>query len=285
MTRQQKGLVFAHLAAVLFGMTGILGALIHSDATVITFGRASFAFVSLFVVSLLLKNPPSKGLNNQLIRSLLFSGVLLAIHWGTFFYSIKVGGVAMATLGFASFPAFITLIERFVLHDKVSLRAWILVLVVMIGLFLVSPELNLQNSNTEGLLWGILSGFSFGSLAVVNRTIGQRLHPVSIAFWQNLIVACVTLPFLFFLPLSLSSGDVFWLAILGIICTALSHFLFVSSVQYLNARTTGLIISLEPVYAILVAWILFNEEPTLKMFIGGALIIGAAFYPQEKNAE
>lgn len=285
MTRQQKGLIFAHFAAVLFGMTGILGALIHSDATVITFGRASFAFVSLFVVSLLLKNPPSKGLNNPLIRSLLFSGILLAIHWGTFFYSIKVGGVAMATLGFASFPTFITLIERFVLHDKVSLRAWILVLVVMIGLFLVSPELNLQNSNTEGLLWGILSGLSFGSLAVVNRTIGQRLHPVSIAFWQNLIVACVTLPFLFILPINLSSSDVFWLAILGILCTALSHFLFVSSVQYINARTTGLIISLEPVYAILVAWTLFNEEPTLKMFIGGALIIGTAFYPKEKTFE
>lgn len=284
MTNHQKGLSFAHLAAILFGMTGILGALIKADASFITFGRASFAFISLFIAALLLKLSLREHITPRLARSLLFSGILLAVHWGTFFFSIKIGGVAMATLGFASFPAFITLLERFVLKDKVSLTSWILVATVMIGLVLVSPELDLKNANTEGLLWGIASGFFFGSLAVVNRTIGQRLHPISIAFWQNLVVAIVTLPFLFFANLSISQEDILWLSVLGIACTAFSHYLFVSSVQYISARTTGLIISLEPVYAIVVAWLLFNEEPTLKMIIGGVLIIGAAVYPQEKQS-
>lgn len=283
MTNHQKGLAFAHFAAVLFGMTGILGALIQTDASLITFGRSSFAFISLWIASLLLKISLSQQLSIPLIRSLILSGVLLAIHWGTFFISIKIGGVAMATLGFASFPAFITLIERFVLRDKVSLTSWILVATVMLGLLLVSPTFDLQHANTAGLLWGVVSGFCFGSLAVVNRTIGHRLHPISIAFWQNLVVAIVTLPFLFFTDLSMREEDLLWLAILGIVCTAFSHYLFVSSVQYISARTTGLIISLEPVYAIVVAWLLFNEEPTLKMIIGGILIIGAAIYPQEKS--
>ncbi|WP_245587037.1 DMT family transporter [Pelistega indica] len=154
----------------------------------------------------------------------------------------------------------------------------------MLGLFLVSPELDLKNSNTSGLLWGIMSGFSFGSLAVVNRTIGQQLHPITIAFWQNLFVSLFTLPLLTLSTFSITGMDIFWLSILGILCTALSHFLFVSSVQYINARTTGLIISLEPVYAIIVAWFLFNEEPTIKMLIGGMLIIGAAIYPQNKTS-
>ncbi len=284
MTNHQKGLTFAHLAAILFGMTGILGALIQADASFITFGRGSFAFISLGLSAVLLKLSLRENISPTLTRSLLLSGILLAVHWGTFFLSIKVGGVAMATLGFASFPAFITLIERFVLKDNISLTSWILVTIVMVGLILVSPELDLRNTNTEGLLWGILSGFCFASLAVVNRTIGQRLHPISIAFWQNLIVAIVTLPFIFFMDMTIHTNDLLWLAILGIICTAFSHYLFVSSVQYISARTTGLIISLEPVYAIVVAWLLFNEEPTLKMIIGGILIIGAAIYPQEKQS-
>lgn len=284
MTNHQKGLTFAHLAAILFGMTGILGALIQADASFITFGRASFAFISLGLSAVLLKLSLRENISPTLTRSLLLSGILLAVHWGTFFLSIKIGGVAMATLGFASFPAFVTLIERFVLKDNISLTSWILVTIVMVGLILVSPEFDLRNTNTEGLLWGILSGFCFGSLAVVNRTIGQRLHPISIAFWQNLIVAIVTLPFIFFMDMTIHTNDLLWLAVLGIICTAFSHYLFVSSVQYISARTTGLIISLEPVYAIVVAWLLFNEEPTLKMIIGGILIIGAAIYPQEKQS-
>lgn len=189
----------------------------------------------------------------------------------------------MATLGFASFPAFITLIERFVLYDKVNLTSWLLVLIVMIGLVLVSPDFDFQNSNTAGLMWGIFSGFSFAGLAVVNRTMGNQISPVVISFWQNLVVSISTLPLLGLANLTITGHDLFWLAVLGIICTALSHFLFVSSVQFINARTTGLIISLEPVYAIVVAWLLFNEEPTLKMMIGGALIIGAAIYPSKSH--
>ena len=284
MPNYRKGLLFAHVAAILFGMTGILGALIKTDAAFITFGRAAFAFISLFIVAKFLGQHLKANITKSLFAKLALSGALLAIHWITFFYAIKMGGVAMATLGFASFPAFITLIERFILKDNVNLTSWILVFVVMLGLFLVSPELDLKNSNTSGLLWGIMSGFSFGSLAVINRTIGQQLHPINIAFWQNLFVSLFSLPLLAFSSFSITSMDIFWLSILGIICTALSHFLFVSSVQYINARTTGLIISLEPVYAIIVAWVLFNEEPTLKMLIGGMLIIGAAIYPQNKTS-
>lgn len=283
MTDNQKGLLFAHTAAVLFGLTGILGALIQTDAALITLGRSTFAFISLFVAGLLCKISMTKGITRRLIFSLIFSGILLSIHWTTFFYSIKIGGVAMATLGFASFPAFITLIERFVLHDKVSKTSWVLVLAVMVGLVLVSPDFDFKNSNTEGLLWGIFSGFSFACLAVVNRTMGNQINPVVISFWQNLVVAISTLPLLFFANLTMTTTDLFWLAILGIICTALSHYFFVSSVQFISARTTGLIIALEPVYAIVVAWLLFNEEPTLKMIIGGALIIGAAVYPSKKH--
>lgn len=280
MTSHQKGLIFAHITAVLFGMTGVLGALIQSDAGVITFGRASFALISLYIASVMLSLKLTHHISRRLAYSLTLSGVMLSIHWITFFVGIKMGSVAMATLGFASFPAFITLIERIVLRDKISVTSWVLVLVVMLGLILVSPSIDPKLANTKGLLWGIISGFSFACLAVTNRTIGYRLNPISIAFWQNLVVAVTSFPLIFFASLRLSPSDWLWLGVLGIICTALSHFLFVSSIQRINARTAGLIISLEPVYAIIVAWWLFNEEPTLKMIIGGVLIIGAAIYPK-----
>ena len=65
--------------------------------------------------------------------------------------------------------------------------------------------------------------------------------------------------------------------ILGVVCTGLAHWLFVSSLRQLPARTAGLVVSLEPVYAIAFAWVLFGQEPSLRTVIGGALMIGAIF--------
>ncbi|WP_245587038.1 hypothetical protein [Pelistega indica] len=105
MPNYRKGLLFAHFAALLFGMTGILGALIKTDAALITFGRAAFAFISLFIVAKFLRLHLKANLTRSLFVKLAFSGALLAIHWVTFFYAIKIGGVAMATLALpASLP-------------------------------------------------------------------------------------------------------------------------------------------------------------------------------------
>ena len=68
-------------------------------------------------------------------------------------------------------------------------------------------------------------------------------------------------------------ADWFWLAVLGIFCTGLSHTLFVRSLDGLDARSAGMIIALEPVYAIACAWWLFGDQPSLRMLAGAGLII------------
>ena len=97
------------------------------------------------------------------------------------------------------------------------------------------------------------------------------------AFWQNLVVALLVLPLL---GLGLAGGAAaidwvswFWLAVLGVLCTGLAHTLFVKSLEALDARSAGMIIALEPVYAIACAWWLFGEEPSGRMLVGASLII------------
>ena len=75
---------------------------------------------------------------------------------------------------------------------------------------------------------------------------------------------------------TIPAQDWLWLALLGVLCTGLAHSLFVASLRVLKARTTSVIFALEPVYGIAFAWWLFNEQPTLRMLIGGALIIIAS---------
>ena len=332
-TSPRRALIIAHVAAVLFGMTGILGALIHFAPTTITAGRAGFAAVSLLVLALLQRRPVVRALNVRHIRVLLASGIFLAVHWVTFFLAVKVGGVAVATLGFASFPAFIALLDVLVFRERIGAGEGTLLTLVTLGLVLVTPSFDFGNSGTIGLLWGLLSGLSFACLAVLNRRGSRGVDAIQVALWQNTIV------FLLVLPLAgamggMEAGDVstmqeaavhvagsaqkeaadhtagstqvarsthavdaagsvvatpshladwFWLAVLGIFCTGLSHTLFVRSLDGLDARSAGMIIALEPVYAIACAWWLFGDQPSLRMLAGAGLIILATVLSARGN--
>lgn len=283
MLTDRQALWMAHIAAVLFGLTGIFGALINSSAEMITFGRALFAVAGLFLILLWQKKSIIQGITRFKGWMLLLSGSLLAIHWVTFFIAVKVGGVAVATLGFASFPAFITIIDWIVFKDRITQREWVLLLLVSVGLILVTPQFSFGDSGTIGLLWGILSGFSFGLLAVVNKRGVQGIDAMQVAFWQNSVVMLLLFPFVLSSGWGLSSIDWFYLALLGIFCTGLSHYLFVKSLESLNARIAGMIIALEPVYAIGFAWWLFGSTPTIRMISGAALILFAIAFSSSKK--
>ena len=272
-----SALAAAHGVAVLFGLTGILGALIRFDAVAITAGRAGFAATALLVLALVQRRPLLQGLGPRRAGIVLASGFLLAVHWITFFMAVKVGGVAVATLGFASFPAFIALLDVMLFRERIGRAEGTMLALVTLGLVLVTPSFDVGDQGTVGLLWGLASGLSFAGLAICNRRGNRGMDAIQVAFWQNLVVALLVLPLL---GLGLAGGAAaidwaswFWLAVLGVLCTGLAHTLFVKSLESLDARSAGMIIALEPVYAIACAWWLFGEEPSGRMLVGASLII------------
>lgn len=272
-----SALAAAHGVAVLFGLTGILGALIRFDAVAITAGRAGFAATALLVLALAQRRPLLQGLGPRRAGIVLGSGFLLAVHWITFFMAVKVGGVAVATLGFASFPAFIALLDVVLFRERIGRAEGTMLALVTLGLVLVTPSFDVGDQGTVGLLWGLASGLSFAGLAICNRRGNRGMDAIQVAFWQNLVVALLVLPLL---GLGLAGGAAaidwvswFWLALLGVLCTGLAHTLFVKSLEALDARSAGMIIALEPVYAIACAWWLFGEEPSGRMLVGASLII------------
>src|SRR5690554_4419443 len=121
---RQRALFAIHSAAVLFGLTGIFGELIQADAMVITAGRAGFAVLALAAFMRWQGHSARSGIDMRSALTLSLAGVMLAIHWVTFFIAVKEGGVAIATLGFASFPAFITLSEWLLLRERIRRDEW-----------------------------------------------------------------------------------------------------------------------------------------------------------------
>ena len=272
-TARGQALLAAHVAAVLFGLSSILGALIQADAALITGGRAAFAALALAIFAARLKRPLLRDLDGRRLRILLLGGSVLAAHWVSFFLAVKTGGVAVAALGFASFPAFIALIDALVFGERIGRAEQATLALVSAGLVLVTPSFDIGDRGTVGLLWGLLSGFTFAVLAIVNRRGSRGIDGFQVAFWQNLVVAMLVLPLAWQGLAVLAPLDWGWLLLLGTLCTGLAHYLFVRSLDGLDARHVGVIVALEPVYAIACAWWLFGEQPSLRMLAGAALII------------
>ncbi len=261
-----------HIGALLFGLTGVFGKLAAASAAIIVFGRAAFAVLALVCFAGLAKRS-WYTLTLRDARNLLLSGLLLAGHWVSFFISVKIAGVAIATLGFASFPAFTVILEGLIFRERIRLNEIILVVLVSVGLILVTPSFDLASQATEGLLWSIASGLLFSLLSLNNRANSGRVPAVQAAMWQNAVVALCLLPFAAPQLSDVRPLDWLWICLLGVLCTGVAHSLFVASLAVIKARTAAVVFALEPVYGITLAWLLFHETPSLRMLLGGLLII------------
>jgi drug/metabolite transporter (DMT)-like permease len=274
-----------HIGALFFGLTGVFGKLAASASpAIIVFGRAAFAVLALALFASL-TGPGWRRLSGQDMRRLLLGGMLLAGHWVSFFIAVKVGGVAIATLGFASFPAFTVILEGLLFRERIRRNEGVLVVLVSIGLILVTPAFDLASQATGGLLWALLSGLLFSLLSLTNRAGSGRLPAVQAALWQNLVVGVCLLPFAGPGLSQVAGMDWLWIALLGVFCTGVAHSLFVASLSVIKARTAAVVFAMEPIYGIAVAWAVFAETPTLRMLLGGVLIIFAIVLSSRMAAE
>jgi drug/metabolite transporter (DMT)-like permease len=206
------------------------------------------------------------------------NGAVLAVHWVAFFQAIQIAGVAVGLLGFATFPAFVLLLEWIFMRRRTQRGEWVLATVAMLGLVLIVPDFQLSNRVVQGVLWGVLAGATFALLAVCNRALASRREPDEMAFWQNACAAICLLPAALFVPAMLTPRDLGLIVVLGVVCTALAHTLFIRSLRVLSAHTASVVATMEPVYGIALAAVLLGEIPNTATLAGGLLIVGATLW-------
>lgn len=270
-TARPGSLAALHAAVLLFGFAGLFGKWIALPATTIVFGRTAVAAAALGAALALRDEAPGR-----VEWRLAANGAILAVHWVAFFQAIQVATVAIGLLGFATFPLFVLLLEAPLLRRQFRASQWLTAALVALGLCLLVPEFHVENRTVQGLLWGVVSGFTFALLAVCNRALAARRPADEIAFWQNACAAVCLLPLVAFEPAWPNLRDLALLLALGVLCTALAHTLFIHSMRGLSAHTASIVATLEPVYGIALAALLLGEYPAARTLAGATLIVGAA---------
>ncbi|MBK8048018.1 MAG: EamA family transporter [Anaerolineales bacterium] len=266
-----------HLAVLLAGGAGLFAKFVPVSPAVLTAGRTLFGSLTLLLFALLIKASLRPRRPRDLFVMLL-AGAILAAHWFTFFLSIQVSTVAIGLLAFSTFPLFVTFLEPLVFRERLHGRDIVMAIVVVAGLMLVTPSFDVTNTLTQGLLWGVLSAFTFAVLALLNRAYVRAYPPVTVSFYQQAFAFVCMAPFALQWDGALTGQDWLMLVILGIVFTALGQGLIVASLRHLRAQTASVIFGLEPVYGILLAWLLLGEVPALRTLLGGAIILGAVLW-------
>jgi drug/metabolite transporter (DMT)-like permease len=268
-------LVALHVAVALFGFAGLFGKWLAWDPVAIVFGRTLIAAAVLALVVLSKSDRRRDGPS----WALAANGVILAVHWVAFFAAIDVSTVAIGLLGFASFPLFVIVLERLMLGRRWKGPEAITALLVVAGLALPVPAFTLEDHTVQGLAWGALSGFTFALLAVRNRALSAGRSPFALALWQNAFAALCLVPFAF-RPggpvIAVTAETLGLIVLLGAVCTALAHTLFIASLPRLSAHTASVVTALESVYGIALAALLLGEIPKLRTCAGAALLVAAA---------
>jgi drug/metabolite transporter (DMT)-like permease len=274
-TRRQA-LAGIHVAAVLFGFAGLFARWLPLPAVWIVAGRTGFA--CLFLGLLLRTGGRTLGpLRPFHVAAFAASGALLALHWLAFFRSIQLGTVALGLFAFSSFPVFLMVLEPLVFRENFRPRSLLLVLLAGGGVALISPPAGPPRQQAA-LLWGLASGLTFALLILANRGLARAFSGLQIAFWQDLFAFAALAPFCIGRPARLGLGTLAGLSLLGVLCTAVAHSLFISGLKKVSAQTAGMIALAESVYAVLLAMFLFGETPTPAVVLGGALVLSAAIW-------
>ncbi|TVQ05758.1 MAG: DMT family transporter [Leptolyngbya sp. DLM2.Bin27] len=277
MSSTKTALIQVHISVFLFGLSGLFGKFLALPATVIVLGRTGLAALALGLV-IAWGRPSIRPRSASDLGGMALLGLLLAGHWVSFFYSIQLATVAIGLLTFSSFPVFVTLLEPLLFKTPWRWRDGAIALLVVVGVALVIPDYRLGSATTLGAFWGLLSGLSFALLQLLNRGYRQRYSAMAIAFYQNLFAWVSLLAIAPLASLALSPREIGLLLILGILCTAVAHTLFIESLAVLRTQTASVISALEPVYGIGLAVLLLGEVPNLRTLLGGALIVGTTVW-------
>lgn len=277
--RAVKDYVILHFIVLIWGFTAILGLLISLPSLELVFYRTLIASVGVALL-IYFKNESLVVPFSQLVR-IMGVGVLISLHWITFFWSARLSTASVCLAGMATTSLWTAFIEPLVNRTKVKWYEVVLGIVVISGLLVI---FQFESGYWLGLAVALVSAFLAALFSVLNGRLSKRHTPYQITFYEMLaacLFALLMLPFYNGLMTDAqviqwewSELDWLWLLVLGLICTVYPFSVTVELMKRLPVFSINLTMNLEPVYGILLAVLILGESEKMSpQFYIGTLII------------
>ena len=278
----KKALLQLHTAVFLWGFTGVLGRAITLQSTMLVWWRLLLTMVSLW--AMYGWQGKISRINKRAAVYIAILGTVQALHWVSFYASIKLANVTIALTCLSTTALIASLVEPLVMKKKFD------AVEIFLGLFAIAGILIIYETHlafSTGILVGLLSSVLTVLVSVLNKKIVDQHKPEDITLYQltgGFLGLSVLLPvFQFFFSENWSTPspwDWLWLIILSWVCTILTFFLYIRALRSVSAFTMNLTLTLEPVYGIILAFLIYKENRLFShwFYVGFALIAVAVVF-------
>ena len=273
----KKAFLQLHIAILLAGFTGILGRLITLNEGLLVWYRLFFTVIFLWAMYAMAPKSSTSGKAGLL--PVYVVGGLVALHWVFFYASIKYANVSIGLVCFSAVSFFTAVFDPIITGRKNDIREWMLGLLVMLGIYLI---FHFDPKYKTGIILGIVSSALAALFTIFNKGLLKNHSAMDLTRHQltgGWLLLTVLLPvYLYFFPVKTlipNWSDIGWLLFLSLFCTVLAYNLSMSALRSISPFTVNLSYNLEPLYGILLAFLLYREDKELEsgFYYGMAIIV------------
>lgn len=270
-----KSYIHLHVIVFIWGFTAVLGKLISLEALDLVWYRMFFA--ALIMTAVILITREKIKVPFHILVGFIASGIIIALHWLTFYQAIKVSNVSITLACLSTGAFFASILEPIFYKRKVIWYEVLFGLIVIFGLGII---FKVETEYTTGIYLAVTSAFLSALFSVINGKYAKEYNPNVISIYELGSGVIFISTYLFFVGsftpafFAISLNDLLWLLILSSICTAYAFSASIKVMKFLSPFTVMLTINLEPIYGIVLVLLIFPENEKMSpMFYLGALII------------
>ncbi len=272
--RKYKSYFSLHAVIFIWGFTGILGRIITISSTSIVWYRMLIAFLGLIAFMIFTK----RGFYTSNLNKIKYlgTGIITAAHWIFFFKALKISNVSITLTTLASASLFVAFLEPMFFKRKIIAYEIILGILTLVGLAIIFQA---ERDYSIGIIYALISAFFAALFSTLNGVFVKHERPTLITTYEMMGgVLFISIYYLFtggFESLQMpSSIDWFWLFILGLVCTSMAFVVSIEVMKELSPFTVSMSINMEPIYSIIFALIIFQEDEYMSsLFYLGAVIV------------
>jgi drug/metabolite transporter (DMT)-like permease len=268
-----------HLIVFIFGFSSVMGALCSLDAIPLVVYRMLLASLGLAVYFAIF-HPTYFRLERSLWVKVILGGLIIGVHWVTFFHAIKVAGVSL-TLSMMATGAFITaMIEPLINKRKILGYELLFGGLIAVGVGMIFQA---EYEHLYGISIALLSAFLSSVFTILNTQLVKQGKAITLSFYELLVGAVFGIGFVIFSgnytleAFELRQWDWLWIILIAWVCTSYAFNISIKVMQHLSPFTVMLIINLEPVYGILLSLAIWGDEELMsfRFYLGFVIVLGA----------
>ncbi len=280
------GCLAVAVAAVIWGLNGVIVNDVHLPSYTIAFFRVSFATLSLWLGILFTRRWGIMRVRGAW-RILVFLGLLLALGWVFLFEAMKLIPIGNAVLLNYTAPVFVALLAPIILRERARRGTLYALALSVAGILLISSTQDFQVHDLSllGVASALSAGFVYALFVIFAKKTLTSLSGYSVALYSYFFSSVFLVPSLIQVDLSISLNSWLFLLVLGVLNTAFAVTLYLRGLRLIKAQEAAVLTYFEPASAVGFGYLLLAQQPTLTTIAGGLLILSAGYVVVSKTEE